>query len=475
MSSKDPSRPNIIFILSDDHGAWATGCYGNNEVVTPNLDRLAQEGIRFSNFFCTSPVCSPARASLLTGRIPSQHGVQDWIRDGNCGGDAKTYLEGLDAYTDWLSENGYTCGISGKWHLGNSKLPQKSFSHWYVHQKGGGDYYRAPMIREGKEVIEKGHITELITDDGIEFMNNHLDDDSPFYLSLHYTAPHFPWIDQHPRRFLWLYDQCEFNTCPTDEPHPWRLFCKLDDSEPPDIYDHAVEYLKWYYTAITTMDWNIGRVIDYIESKNLRESTLIVYISDNGLCCGHHGIWGKGNGTYPQNMYEESVKVPAIFSQPGRIPQHVVSDALLNGYDMMPTLLSYCNIEYEDSRKPGRDFSKVLLGDKDAEKEFTNVTIYDEYGSVRMIRTQKWKYVHRYPEGPHELFDMVEDPKETHNLIEDRSKQAIITKLRKTMEDWFEQYAIEEIDARKMNNTGKGQITFVGSKGGSGPYFYEGE
>ena len=115
MSTK---KPNIVFILSDDQGAWAMGCSGNEEIITPNLDRLAAEGMRFENFFCESPVCSPARASLLTGRIPSQHGVHDWIRDDNKKQEDIEYLAGQTAYTDILAQEGYVCGLSGKWHLG---------------------------------------------------------------------------------------------------------------------------------------------------------------------------------------------------------------------------------------------------------------------------------------------------------------------------------------------------------------------
>ncbi len=134
MASRNPDRPNVLFILSDDHGLWALGCAGNPEIRTPNLDRLADEGTRFERFFCASPVCSPARASLLTGRIPSQHGVHDWIREGNVGEGAVEYLTGQRGYTEILAGHGYRCGLSGKWHLGDSQVPQKGFAHWYVHQ-----------------------------------------------------------------------------------------------------------------------------------------------------------------------------------------------------------------------------------------------------------------------------------------------------------------------------------------------------
>lgn len=152
--------PNILFILSDDQGVWANGAYGNHEIITPNIDALAEEGLRFDNFFCATPVCSPSRATFLTGRVPSQHGVHDWLKDpsrkkGDMP-DPTQYLEGEIAYTDLLKEAGYQCGISGKWHLGASTIPQHGFDDWFVHPYGGGPYRNAPMIRNGELVQEPG-------------------------------------------------------------------------------------------------------------------------------------------------------------------------------------------------------------------------------------------------------------------------------------------------------------------------------
>ncbi|MFW5992264.1 MAG: sulfatase-like hydrolase/transferase [Halanaerobiaceae bacterium] len=206
MTDQKKKRPNVVFILTDDQGPWALGCAGNEEIKTPHLDQLAQTGMRFENFFCTSPVCSAARATLLTGRIPSQHGVHDWIREGNFGDNAVEYLVDQPGYTDILADNGYTCGISGKWHLGNSGQPQKSFSHWYVHQKGSSHYHNAPMFREGELVREPEYITDLITDDALDFIEKHAEDENPFYLSVHYTAPHQPWINEHPEKYVSLYE-----------------------------------------------------------------------------------------------------------------------------------------------------------------------------------------------------------------------------------------------------------------------------
>ena len=197
-------RPNILLILTDDQGAWAMGCAGNSEIRTPNLDRLAREGIRFENFFCASPVCSPARASILTGRIPSQHGVHDFIRirqgrnpllmgsKGN--GRAIEYLAGQTAYTDLLASAGYRCGLVGKWHLGDECRPQKSFTYWRVNALGNSWYYRSPVVTEDdpQPKWDTRYFTDVVTEYAIEFLERRRNADEPFYLSLHYTAPHAP-------------------------------------------------------------------------------------------------------------------------------------------------------------------------------------------------------------------------------------------------------------------------------------------
>lgn len=471
MLNHQSKRPNVICILTDDQGPWALGCYGNSELKTPNIDRLSSEGIRFTNFFCASPVCSPARASLLTGRIPSQHGVHDWIREGNCGSDGKNYLAGLDAYTEYLQQAGYACGISGKWHMGNSDIPQKGFSHWYVHQKGGGEYNEAPMIRDGYPVVEKGYITDLITDDGIQFIEKHAEVGTPFYLSLHYTAPHSPWINQHPERFVSMYDNCPFESCPKEPPHPWNLFVKVPDAIPQTIWENPTEHLKGYYGAISAMDWNVGRVMNTLDSLGIRNDTLVFFLSDNGFNCGHHGIWGKGNGTYPQNMYDTSVKVPAIFSHPGVIPSSTVSDAMLSGYDLMPTLLEYLNIPYNGQGKPGKSFANVLTCNDTSMFVHEDVVVYDEYGPVRMIRNKKWKYIHRYPDGPNELYNLENDPDERTNLFENTFYAELVNSMKIRMENWFECFVDQDKDGKFQPVTGKGQIAPVGKLGEGFPAF----
>lgn len=444
-------------ILTDDQGAWAMGCAGNPDVKTPNLDRLAESGVRFTNFFCTSPVCSPARASLFTGKMPSQHGIHDWLRHENEQETTTEYLKGQISYTDILSRNNYTCGISGKWHLGHSTKPQKSFSHWYVHASGGSAYHNAPMIRNGKLVQEPGYITDLITDDGIEFIELQSTKSNPFYLSVHYTAPHDPWINQHPKKYVALYDDHTFESCPKNPEHPWSTTNYRDNHE---------ANLTGYFASITAMDYNIGRIIDTIEALNLREDTLIFFLSDNGFNFGHHGIWGKGNGTFPQNMYDTSVKVPAIMSHPGRIPQGKVSDELVSGYDFMPTILDYVGLENPAANElPGSSFLPNIIDCTMENNNRNDIVIYDEYGPVRMIRTKEWKYIHRYPDGPHELFHLIEDPEENINLIDAPDKDDVVALMKDKLERWFVKYVDPSIDGTREPVKGAGQSGLAGSGG----------
>ena len=350
-------RPNIIFILTDDQGPWAAGCYGNRELRTPNIDRLAATGMRFDNFFCASPVCSPSRASFLTGQMPSRHGVHDWIREGNSGPDAATYLEGQTGYTDLLAQAGWTCGISGKWHLGNSVLPQHGFSHWFVHEKGGGEYHDAPMIRDGELFNAPGYVTNVITDDALAFIDRHAGDAAPFYLSVHYTAPHSPWTG-HPQAIVDSYDDCPFASCPQEERHPWANWLTANCLGNRDM-------LKGYFAAVTAMDLDVGRILDRLQRHAIRERTLVVFTSDNGFSCGQHGFWGKGNGTSPLNMYENSIKVPFLASHPGRIPHRQATDQMCSAVDFMPTLLAYAGVDFPDALRrgrPGRSFAGLLEG-----------------------------------------------------------------------------------------------------------------
>jgi arylsulfatase A-like enzyme len=454
MASRNAKRPNVLFILSDDQGPWAMGCAGNKEIITPALDGLAARGMRFENFFCVSPVCSPARASLLTGEIPSQHGVHDWIRDGNVGPTRIDYLEGKTLITDVALTAGYRCGLVGKWHLGASDAPRPGFVNWYAHQSGMSAYFDAPMVEGDKLVAGEGYLTEDLTDRAIGFLGKEADRPEPFWLALNYTAPHYPWINSHPKRYTDLYADCAFDSCPIEPPHRFNAGGNPATDEG---NSNRRDSLVGYYAATTAMDMGIAKVVEEIERLGLTRSTLVIFMSDNGMNCGHHGIWGKGNGTRPQNMYDTSVKVPCIFTLPGRIPAGIVSERLISAYDVFPTLHEYLGFGTDTrSGRPGTSFRATLDGV--AEGERGPVVVFDEYGPVRMIRTRDWKYVHRDPAGPHELYDLTADPDERHDLIDDPRHAGMAAELRGQLTAWFDSYVDPVIDGRKWGVTGAGQL-----------------
>lgn len=472
------SKPNFLFILTDDQGPWALNCAGTKELQTPNLDRLAAEGVRFEQFFCASPVCSPARASILTGTIPSDHGVHDWIRSGNVDKDEMDrlgivnpyggyvderkpirYLAGRRTYTDALTEQGYICALSGKWHLGDSLTPQHGFSHWYTIGKGGAYYYHPDMIEDGSIRIENAYVTDLITDKALSWLDELSGQDRPFYLGVHYTAPHSPWEkEQHPPAYIDLYQDCAFNGIPDVPDHPQSTAGQVYGTE------QRQTNLRGYFAAITAMDANVGRLLDALDVRGLRENTVVVFLSDNGMCMGHHGIWGKGNGTFPQNMYEESVKVPFILSYPPVTGAggHV-SDCLASALDLYPTLLELAGIRDPQTRVlPGHSLLPALKGEPSDPAGERPVVICEEYGPVRMLRTAHRKYIHRYPYGPHELYDLDNDPGEEHNLIALPQWRETAVHMKQELERWYRRYVNPDVDGTKEAVTGLGQLCRAG-------------
>ncbi len=476
------NRPNIVFILSDDQGAWAMHCAGTRELETPNLDRIAAEGVRFDNFFCASPVCSPARASILTGTIPSRHGVHDWLRSGNV--DAQRYAEagrenpygnyadenepiqylmGQPTYTDLLRERGYTLALSGKWHLGDSVHPQHGFSRWFTIGKGGCFYYHPDIVENEKITVRHGeYVTDLITNRALEFIDELAGEENPFYLSVHYTAPHSPWdAEHHPKRLIEKYDKCTFDEIPDLPDHPDST---VSDGTTDPIHGTPRRHnnLRGYFAAITAMDEGVGRILDKLDEKGLADNTLVIFTGDNGMSMGHHGIWGKGNGTFPMNMYDTAVKVPFLIRWPGHTPAGLVCHDMTSAYDIFPT---FADLLGSPSRvcveRPGRSFLPSIEGREDTRDE-REIVVYDEYGPVRMIRTREWKYIHRYPYGPHELYDLVNDPGEMNNLVDDPAQAGRVIEMRARLQAWFLRYADPAKDGLFEDVTGSGQLCSAG-------------
>ena len=417
---------NVVFIMTDDQGIWSLGCYGNPEIRTPNLDRLAAAGARFTRAFATSPVCSPSRATFLTGRIPSQHGIHEWIREENMGPQAASLIEKEETFSEILAQNGYTLGITGKWHLGDSLRPQKGFTFWSVMPRGSGRYNNAPLIRNGKVEEVPGYITQVITDRALEFVNENWR--RPFFLWVNYSAPHGPWSG-HPERLVDLYRNIPFNSIPKEDLHPWAI-------QNAARHIGNKESLAQYFASVTGIDEGVGRIVSMINRVGITDRTLIIFVSDQGFMVGHHGLWGKGNASQPKNMYDLSFQIPLIFSHPGKIAPGQVIDQMVNGYDFFPTLLDYLGIRHRGRNLPGRSYAPFLRGEL---IPWENV-VYGEYGLARMVRTEDWKYVARYPNGPNELYDVRKDPGERENLAGQPHMRGTFEGFHEQLETWFKRF-----------------------------------
>ena len=259
----------------------------------------------------------------------------------------------------------------------------------------------------------------------------------------------YPIRDEHVQ--VHDYDNCPFESTPShEEPLPMGFNAGQIDEET------RKHNLAGYFTAIQEMDRNVGRLLDWLDDKDLRRNTVVVFMSDNGMNMGHHGLYGKGNATWPQNMFDTSVKVPCIISRPGYVPENQVSTHLLSQYDWMPTLLDYIGLaDHFPKGLPGRSFAPLLAGQ--AMNQRDNIYVFDEYGPVRMIRSEERKLIWRYPGGAHELYNVAEDPGELKNLFSAPGVQGQIKTMIVDLEDWFKRYVDPQLDGTKLPITGKGQ------------------
>ncbi len=402
-------RPNIVLFLTDDHGAWANGCYGNRDLQTPTLDALATLGTRFANAFAPTPVCSPARACLLSGKTASQVGIHDWLQEWLPEVGERDWLGETRTLFDYLSAAGYHCGLSGKWHLGQSHLPPRGADyHFGLPGWQGSHNGPYPYVRKGEMVERDGNKSGFITDHAIEFLET-APANKPFFLNIGYIATHSPYRQQgHDPRQTAKYADCAFADIPPWEAHPWVYNegggNELSDEELQDRY-------IGYYASATEIDDNVARVIGALSARGQWENTIIIYTSDHGCAIGHHGFFGKGNSTRPLNMYEVSLRVPLIIAGPGMEAQ--VLDQYVDHCDTFHTICALAGVGLpEHEIYAGGSYAPLLRGER---MPWDNAR-YGEYGDLRMIRDERWKLVWRYPAGPHDLFDLTADPAELVNV-----------------------------------------------------------
>ena len=468
-------KPNLVFILTDDQGAWALG-RETPEIITPNIDRLASEGVYFKNCFCASPVCSPARCSLVTGRIPSAHGVHDWLSGGNVSGknlpeelrgaygndSAADYLAGIPTCFDALIEAEYRLGLIGKWHMGDSLTPRPGFDTWLPLLGGGCEYMHPDVCVDGMPRYLTEYVTDFFSDRAVDYIDRKPAE--PFSLHLHYTAPHMPWgHEQHRKDILRLYDDCQFNCHPFERVHPDQVAM----SEVGDTDERRKYLLKGYYSAITAVDEGLGRIMKALKRNGYADNTVVVFSGDNGMNLGQHGIWGKGNGTYPQNMYDSSVKVPFIVWAPQLFRKGAVVENLISHCDFLPTLREFLGQtvrDYKNDVIPGQSFlDELTTGKPPVERE---ICILDEYGPVRMIRSRRFKFVYEGISGGHQLYDLENDPDERVNLYGNTEYGKIQRELAEKLENTFRKYTVAPFDGMKTSPTGSGQ---------TGPILKEGD
>lgn len=435
-------RPNILLFLTDDHGPWSLPCYGNRALRTPAFDRLAREGVVFQNAFTPCPVCSPARACLLTGRTPSQVGIHDWLEERDRAIAERGWLASEVTLPQLLQAGGYHTLLSGKWHLGGSHRVPAGFDRCFgLPGDQGGHNQRYTYHLDGLARTLEGNKSRHITDHALEFLE-HAPPDRPFFLNLGYIATHSPYeAEAHDPDTVRSLDGIPLDDYPEYVPHPWRRNEGFagDDREPAEVARRRLGY----YAAVAELDREVGRLLAYLERRKLLDSTCIVYVSDHGCAVGHRGFFGKGNSTRPLNMYDISLRVPLLIRGPGvrrgaRIHEHV------DHYDLFQAVAEWGGVpealRLDPARcYPGRSLAPLAHGRGAADWDDTR---YGEYGDLRMIRTRRHKLVKRYPRGPHEFFDLGEDPGETVNLAGTAGSIEVSNTLEGQLEAWYAQHEV---------------------------------
>ncbi|MCC2684603.1 MAG: sulfatase [Paenibacillaceae bacterium] len=449
-------KPNILFIMCDDHASHAMSCYGSKINATPNIDRIANEGIRFDNCFCTNSICTPSRATILTGLYNHLNGV-------------KTLDDCFDGrqltFPKLLQQEAYQTAIIGKWHLGHGgESDPTGFDYWNV-LPGQGDYHNPEMNEMGESKICDGYVTDIITDKSLDWLISR-DKDKPFLLMCHHKAPHRPW--EPDIKHAHLYEEI-------DIPEPETLFddyanrasaadaatmrigrdlnkrdLKEDLPEglsPKEVVQWKYQrYIKDYLRCVASVDDNVGRLLDYLDEDGIADDTIVVYTSDQGFFLGDHGWFDK------RFMYEESLRMPFIVRYPREIEAGGVCDFMALNVDFAETFLDYAGIAIPESMQ-GHSLRPLLRGENpDGWRtsmyyrywmHCAHHWVYAHYG----IRTHRYKLIYYYadpldangavqdPKYPEwELFDLAKDPYEMNNVYHDPNYSVTVQELKKELD-----------------------------------------
>lgn len=435
---------NLVFIMTDNQAPWTLGCYGNQEILTPNVDRLAEEGMLFSNAYAVNSVCSPSRATFMTGLIPSQHGVHCYLGgekpDAQMGPDAYCTIREFRNLPRVLSERGYECGLAGKWHLGDSIRPQEGFTYWFTKPRGHTHtFYDDEAIWQEEVYIEPRYFTDAITGHAVDFLRQ-LDGERPFFLYLAYNGPYGlgnSMMYRHENRYASYYEDKELECFPREAIHPWLHHNR-------EIINNPVS-IRGYASAVSGVDDGVGTVMHTLAELGLDDDTLVIFTADQGLAGGHHGMWGMGDHSRPIHTFEETIQIPLIFWQRDRIPAGKRQDFMTCNYDFFPSVLEHLGFAEEIPESPtlpGQSYAAALDGE-DVERD---ETFFHEFENVRMIRAGEWKYTRRFPDGPDELYNMTKDPGEAENLVDAAACAPVVADLRKQIDEFFDRYADPKYD-----------------------------
>ena len=451
-------RPNLLFIMSDDHASHAISAYGSGINRTPHLDRIAAEGMRMDAVFCTNSICTPSRAAILTGTYNHVNGVTtlDTALDNS-----------LWTFPEALQAAGYRTALFGKWHLGVGPHHEpRGFDDWMV-LPGQGHYHNPVMLEKGRgeappTIVERwGYVTDLITDDCLRFLDE-LADDRPFALFCHHKAPHRPW--EPDRRHAQMYESVKipepdtFRDDLATKPavvravrmrmmdlDPWldlKAFPPGGLNENEELDWRYQRYIKDYLRVVASVDDNVGRLLDRLESAGLADDTIVVYTSDQGFFLGEHGWFDK------RLMYEQSLSMPFLIRYPRLIHRGSTNDDIVVNVDFAPTFLDLADIPVP-AHVQGRSFTPLLRGTTPADWRTSMYYRYWMHGDAAHrapahygVRTRAHKLIAYYNDplgqpGGHgptdppewELYDLIDDPQETRNIIDDPSSQAVRDRL----------------------------------------------
>ena len=458
------SKPNIILIFTDNQQASTLGCYGNDEIHTPNLDRLSQTGLTFDNAYCPNAFCSPCRASLLTGRLPSQHGVHSWIDDRNMAEWPRGWhaLNGMRTLPVLLKENGYATALVGKYHLGEPTSPAEGFDNWVTLEDGHVRSFHRNRIYDNGECYEQpGHSVDFFTGKAREFIEAEAAGDRPFFLYLPYPAPYGHWPatkDPEPCRHTDRYRDCPMNSVPRQGLNKKAVdgFLRAQSGSTEDLdfsmlmrAPNDLPTLRNYYAQISMVDDGVGAIMQSLADLAIEDDTLLIFTTDHGLSVGQHGFWGHGGSCFPSNLHRAAHSIPLIVRQKGLTREGERSSLMVSNMDLFATVLDHAGIAgpADDGPVPSRTLMPVLKGEDLA--DWGDDAVFSEQEETRVVRTSKWAFFKRFRNGSgadfeDELYDVENDPDETTNLAADAGHEEVKARLDAMLEAFFARHVRAE-------------------------------